>query len=89
MTIGGERVDALAERFGTPLLAIDLDVLDGALDAMLAAASPHDIAISYAGKGPLATGACSPFASRPIGIDVVFDRRTRGRANTAASKRRA
>ena len=70
MTIAGERVDALAERFGTPLLAVDLDVLDRALDAMLAAASPHDIAISYAAKALLLPGLVLHLHDRPIGIDV-------------------
>ncbi len=70
MTIGGERVDALAERFGTPLLVIDLQVLDRALEAMLAAASPHNIAISYAAKALLLPGLVRHLYPRPIGIDV-------------------
>jgi diaminopimelate decarboxylase len=70
MTIGGERVDALAERFGTPMLAIDLGVLDRALDAMLAAASPHNIAISYAAKALLLPGLVRHLHPRPLGIDV-------------------
>lgn len=70
MTIGGERVDALAERFGTPLLAIDLRALDRALESMLAAASPHNIAISYAGKALLLPGLVRHLCSRPIGIDA-------------------
>ena len=70
MTIGGERVDALAERFGTPMLAIDLGVLDGALDAMLAAAAPHNIAVSYAAKALLLPDLVRHLHPRPIGIDV-------------------
>ena len=70
MTIGGERVDALAERFGTPMLAVDLRALDSALDAMLAAASPHNIAISYAAKALLLPNLVRHLHSRPIGIDV-------------------
>ena len=70
MTIGGERVDALAERFGTPMLAIDLGVLDRALDDMLAAASPHSIAISYAAKALLLPDLVRHLHPRPIGIDV-------------------
>ena len=70
MTIGGERVDALAERFGTPMLAIDLRALDGALDAMLAAAAPHNIAISYAAKALLLPDLVRHLHPRPIGIDV-------------------
>ncbi|MGB8796136.1 MAG: diaminopimelate decarboxylase [Candidatus Aquilonibacter sp.] len=70
MTIGGERVDALAERFGTPMLAIDLKVLDGALDAMLAAAAPHNIAVSYAAKALLLPDLVRHLHPRPIGIDV-------------------
>ena len=71
MTIGGERVDALAERFGTPLLAIDLHVLDRALDGMLAAASPHNIAVSYASKALLLPGLVRHLYPRPIGLDLA------------------
>ncbi len=70
MLLGGERADALAERFGTPLLVIDLRILDGALDAMLAAAAPHNIAVSYAGKALLLPGLVRHLHPRPIGIDV-------------------
>jgi diaminopimelate decarboxylase len=70
MTIGGERVDALAERFGTPMLAIDLDSLDHALDGMLAAAAPHNILVSYAAKALLLPGLVRHLDPRPIGIDV-------------------
>ena len=70
MMLGGERADALAERFGTPVLVIDLRTLDGALDAMLAAAAPHNIAVSYAGKALLLPGLVQHLHPRPIGIDV-------------------
>jgi len=70
MLLGGERADTLAERFGTPLLVIDLRALDGALDAMLAAAAPHNIAVSYAGKALLLPGLVRHLHPRPIGIDV-------------------
>ena len=70
MTLGGERADTLAERFGTPVLVIDLRTLDGALDAMLAAAAPHNIAVSYAGKALLLPGLVKYLHRRPIGIDV-------------------
>ncbi|MGB6984336.1 MAG: diaminopimelate decarboxylase [Candidatus Aquilonibacter sp.] len=70
MTLGGERADALAQRFGTPVLVIDLHALDSALDGMLAAAAPHNIAISYAGKALLLVGLVQYLHPRPIGIDV-------------------
>ncbi len=70
MTLGGERADALAERYGTPLLVLDLSVLDGALDSMLAAAAPHGFSISYAGKALLITALVRHLHPRPIGIDV-------------------
>ena len=71
MILGGERVDALAERFGTPLLVIDLDALDRALDGMLAAASPHNIGISYAAKALLLPGLVRHLHPRPVGIDAA------------------
>jgi diaminopimelate decarboxylase len=70
ITLGGERADALAERYGTPVLVIDLRALDGALDTMLAAAAPHNIAVSYAGKALLLVGLVQYLHPRPIGIDV-------------------
>ena len=70
MLLGGERADTLAERFGTPLLVIDLHALDSALDAMLAAATPHNIAVSYSGKALLLPGLVRYLRPRPIGIDV-------------------
>jgi diaminopimelate decarboxylase len=60
----------LAERFGTPLLAIDLRVLDASLDAILAAAAPHNIAVSYAGKALLLAPLVRHLHPRPVGIDV-------------------
>ncbi len=71
MTLGGERADALAERFGTPLLVIDLRALDRALDGMLAAASPHNIAVSYAAKALLLPGLVRYLHPRPVGIDTA------------------
>jgi diaminopimelate decarboxylase len=71
IAIGGERADALAERFGTPLLVIDLQSLDRALDGMLAAASSHNIAISYAAKALLLPGLVQHLLPRPIGIDTA------------------
>jgi diaminopimelate decarboxylase len=70
MMLGGERADELAERYGTPLLVIDLRALDAALDGMLAAAAPHNIAISYAGKALLLVGLVQHLHPKPIGIDV-------------------
>jgi diaminopimelate decarboxylase len=70
MLLGGERADALAERFGTPVLIIDLHALDSALDGMLAAAAPHNIAISYSGKALLLVGLVQYLHPRPIGIDL-------------------
>lgn len=70
MEIGGQDARALAERYGTPLLAIDLHVLDRALDATIAATAPHGIAISYAGKALLLPGLVRHLHPRPIGIDV-------------------
>jgi diaminopimelate decarboxylase len=70
MLLGGERADTLAQRFGTPVLVIDLRALDSALDAMLAAAAPHNVAVSYAGKALLLVGLVQYLHPRPIGIDV-------------------
>ncbi len=70
MALGGERADTLAQRYGTPLLVIDLRVFDAALDGMLAAAAPHNIAVSYSGKALLLIGLVQHLHPKPIGIDV-------------------
>lgn len=70
MELGGVRVDALAQEYGTPALVIDTGVFDRAVEAVLAAAAPHGIAVSYAGKALLLTALVRHLHSRPIGIDV-------------------
>jgi diaminopimelate decarboxylase len=70
MRLGGIDAAALAEHFGTPLLALDLDVLDKKLAELLAAAAPHNIGISYAGKALLVPGLVRHLHPHPIGIDT-------------------
>ncbi len=70
LTIGGVAADAIAERCGTPVLAIDRGVLDEALDAILGAASACGVGVSYAGKALLVGGLVRALRPRAIGIDV-------------------
>jgi len=70
MTIGGMSANELAERFGTPLLAIDLDVLDAALDTILDASEAAGIGVSYAAKALTVTALAKHLRPRTIGIDV-------------------
>jgi diaminopimelate decarboxylase len=69
-TIGGVRVDAIAERFGTPALVLDAEAIDRSIESVLAAAAPHGIAVSYAGKALLVTALVRRLRAHPIGIDV-------------------
>jgi diaminopimelate decarboxylase len=68
--IGGIPADRLAREYGTPALFIDLGVLDRNIDTILAAASPHGIGVSYAGKALLVTAIVRHLHPKPIGIDV-------------------
>ncbi len=50
LAIAGVRTDALIETYGTPLLAIDLDLFGARVRTLLAACAEHDIEVSYAAK---------------------------------------
>ncbi len=71
MTIGGLSAESLAKRFGTPMLAIDLDVFDAALDDFLRAGERHGVRVSYAAKALLVTALARHLQPLPVGIDVV------------------
>ena len=63
-------VAALAERFGTPLLVIDLDVLDENIARVAAAARAFNVEVSYAGKAFLCVALARYLHAAGIGIDV-------------------
>jgi diaminopimelate decarboxylase len=70
LTIGGARVDALAARYGTPLLALDLDVVDERVDALLSACRPYDIDAAYAAKALPLSAVIARIGARGLAVDV-------------------
>lgn len=88
LELAGERADALAAQFGTPLAVIDLTQLDAAVGAMRAACDPHGVKISYAGKALLVTALARRLDHAGLGIDVcsLGELVTAERAGIAPSK---
>lgn len=70
MRIGGVAANELATTYGTPLLAIDYDLLDGAIDAFTAACDPYGIEIAYAGKALLLVGIARHLKHTRLQLDV-------------------
>src|SRR5947209_16230619 len=48
LVVGGVPAGELAAQYGTPLLAVDYDVLDAAVARFLEACAPHGIEVAYA-----------------------------------------
>jgi len=70
LTIGGARAEDLVRAHRSPLLVLDLAVLDAAIGAMRAACDPHGVRISYGGKALLLTALARRLCGRGLGIDV-------------------
>jgi len=61
---------ALADRYGTPLVAIDLDAFGAAIEYCNSACAPYDVEVSYAGKALLLVEIARFVAERGLGLDV-------------------
>jgi diaminopimelate decarboxylase len=70
LLIGGVRARELAATYGTPLLALDYDVLDAAIAAFVGACAPHGIEIAYAGKALLLVALARHLKHTPLHLDV-------------------
>lgn len=70
IAIGGVPADRLAREYGTPALFIDAGRLDRNIETILAAAAPHNIAVSYAGKALLVAALVRRLRDTPLAIDV-------------------
>jgi diaminopimelate decarboxylase len=68
--LGGIEAQSLARTYGTPLLLIDLDAVDGAINALAACARGLDLEISYAAKAFATIEFFRHLAQHPIGLDV-------------------
>lgn len=64
------RADELVERYGTPLLVIDLDAVDASIAKLVSCASERRLDISYAAKALATIAFFRHLGSHPIGIDV-------------------
>jgi diaminopimelate decarboxylase len=70
LRIGGTRASELAERYGTPLVVLDYDVLDAAIAAFCDASAPHGIDVAYAGKALLLVALARHLKHTPLHLDV-------------------
>ncbi len=68
--IGGVSAAELASAYGTPLLAIDYDVLDGAIGDFTHACAPHGIEIAYAAKALLLVALANHLRHTVLQLDV-------------------
>ncbi len=70
LVLGNIPAQRLAERFGTPLLVVNLGVVDAALDALEGCARPLGVGISYAAKAFATVEFLRYLARRSVGLDV-------------------
>lgn len=70
LVIGGVRAPDLATSYGTPLVIIDVGLLDHAVEEFVAACAPYDIEIAYSGKALLFGALVKKLARTPLAIDV-------------------
>ncbi|MFN2448832.1 MAG: diaminopimelate decarboxylase [Candidatus Baltobacteraceae bacterium] len=70
LLIGGVPCTELALAYGTPLLAIDYDAFDAAIERFMHACSPHGIDVAYAGKALLLVALAKHLKHTPLGLDV-------------------
>jgi diaminopimelate decarboxylase len=70
LLIGGVRAGELAATYGTPVLALDYDVVDTAIAAFTSACSAHRIEIAYSGKALLLVGLARHLKHTALGLDV-------------------
>ncbi|MDQ2858546.1 MAG: diaminopimelate decarboxylase [Candidatus Eremiobacteraeota bacterium] len=70
LRIGGTAAAELAAAYGTPLLAIDTDVLDANLAHFAALGARHGLDVAYAGKALLFVALARRIARSPLALDV-------------------
>jgi diaminopimelate decarboxylase len=70
LTIGGVPARILADVYGTPVLALDTEVLDAKLAFFGELIARHGVDVSYAGKALLFVALARRIAASPLGLDV-------------------
>lgn len=88
LRLGGIAADELARVYDTPLLAIDLDVIDATIAQLLRSAPASELEISYAAKAFATIEFIRHLARHPIGFDVcsLGELATAERAGVAAQR---
>jgi diaminopimelate decarboxylase len=87
-SIGGVSPETLARTYGTPLLAIDTDILDAAIARFTSIASELGLDVCYAGKALLVVALAERLKATAIGLDVcsLGELHTAERAGFPASR---
>jgi diaminopimelate decarboxylase len=70
LTIGGIAAAELAAAYGTPLVVIDVDLVDAAIAMFRSLEAAQDLEISYAAKAFVTVDFARHLAGRGIGLDV-------------------
>ncbi|HYL26317.1 MAG TPA: diaminopimelate decarboxylase [Candidatus Nitrosotalea sp.] len=70
LLLGGIPAKQLADRYGTPLLVVNLDVVDAAIGAFAQLGGPEALEVSYAAKAFVTVEFARHLATRSIGLDV-------------------
>jgi diaminopimelate decarboxylase len=70
LTLGAIAAGELAGSYGTPLVVIDLDVVDASIAALRAAQGGGDLEISYAAKAFITVAFARHLVDREVGLDV-------------------
>jgi diaminopimelate decarboxylase len=70
LRLGGVEAAELAATYGTPLLALDTDVLDAALATFAEVGRTLDIDVAYAAKALIFVALARRIAATPLGLDV-------------------
>lgn len=70
LVAGTQRAADLAQRYGTPLLVIDLDAVDDAIERLVSCAAKRPLDISYAAKAFATVEFFRHLGRHPIGLDL-------------------
>ncbi len=70
LALGGVAAEELARIYGTPLLVIDSDVLDDAIERFAAWSREFDLEVAYAAKAFLPVALARRLARSSLGLDV-------------------
>jgi diaminopimelate decarboxylase len=88
LALGGVPAETLAQAYGTPLLAIDTDVLDANIARFAELGTRYGLDVSYAGKALLFVAFARRLAASSLGLDVcsLGELLTAERAGFAAAR---